>query len=114
MGKSVKILDVAKKMIALSGLELGKDIQIVFTGLRPGEKLYEEVLANSENTLPTHHSKILKAAVREVDAKQTKNQLQELADSLLTDDNFKIVAVMKSIVPEFKSRNSIYEKLDVQ
>jgi FlaA1/EpsC-like NDP-sugar epimerase len=112
MGKSVKILDVAKKMIALSGLELGKDIQVVFTGLRPGEKLYEEVLANSENTLPTSHSKILKARVREVDPQHIAGQLQELLEALKTTDNFKIVRVMKSIVPEFRSKNSVYETLD--
>ena len=112
MGKSVKIVDVAKKMIKLSGLELGKDIQIIYSGLRPGEKLYEELLANSENTIPTKNSKILKAKVREVDAIKTKTDIEELISLTKSEDNMLIVTQMKKIVPEFLSKNSDYEVLD--
>lgn len=111
MGKSVKIVDLAKKMIKLSGLQLGKDIQINYTGLRPGEKLYEELLADKENTLPTHHSQIMIGKVR----KYQYNDLCPLIDELigLIDKNeFEIVKQMKKIVPEFISQNSIYEQLD--
>jgi len=112
MGKSVKIVDVAKKMIKLSGLELGKDIQIIYSGLRPGEKLYEELLANSENTIPTKNSKILKAKVRKVDATKTKTDIEELISLTKSEDNMLIVTQMKKIVPEFLSKNSDYEVLD--
>jgi FlaA1/EpsC-like NDP-sugar epimerase len=112
MGKSVKILDIAKKMIKLSGLEIGKDIQIIYTGLRPGEKLYEELLANSENTIPTKNKKILKAKVREIDPETIREQIDELIEISYGEDNFKIVKQMKKIVPEFISKNSEYEILD--
>ncbi|MBR4266577.1 MAG: polysaccharide biosynthesis protein [Bacteroidales bacterium] len=112
MGKSVKIIDLAKKMIKLSGLTLGKDIQIQFTGLRPGEKLYEEVLNDKEKTLPTTHSQIMVAKVREYDFAKVSEQINELISLVETCDNMKIVAMMKKIVPEFKSENSIYEELD--
>jgi FlaA1/EpsC-like NDP-sugar epimerase len=112
MGKSVKILDLAKKMIKLSRLTLGKDIQIVFTGLRPGEKLYEELLNDSENNLPTHHPQIMIAKVQELDPETVKKDISELMELRLTHDNFKIVSKMKEIVSEYKSQNSVYEKLD--
>jgi len=112
MGKSVKILDLAKKMIKLSGLEVGKDIQIIYTGLRPGEKLYEELLATDENTLPTTHSKIMIAKVRPSDYKKVNKQIENLIDLFDCQDNLKIVKEMKHIVPEFISKNSIYESLD--
>jgi FlaA1/EpsC-like NDP-sugar epimerase len=111
MGKSVKIIDLAHKMIKLSGLEPGKDIAIRVTGLRPGEKLYEELLATEENTLPTHHPKILKARVREVD-KHVKEKVDELVAKFDAQDNFEIVAAMKRLVPEFISNNSVYSSLD--
>ena len=111
MGESVKIIDLAKKMISLSGLELGRDISIKITGLRPGEKLYEELLANDENTLPTHHDKILIANTREA-YDQIIPQIQNLLNSLNTDQNLDLVQKMKEIVPEFKSNNSEFEKLD--
>ena len=114
MGKSIKILDLAKKMIQLSGLKLGTDIQIVFTGLRPGEKLYEEVLATEENTLPTDHPKIMIAKVREYDAEKVRKEINDLLHLFDTQNNFEIVRQMKKIVPEFKSKNSMYEKLDVE
>lgn len=111
MGESVKIIDLAKKMIRLSGLELGKDIEIKITGLRPGEKLYEELLAKDENTLPTHHHKILKAKVRVEDPNQ-KDAINELVELFHAQNNVDIVSKMKEILPEFISNNSTYEKLD--
>jgi FlaA1/EpsC-like NDP-sugar epimerase len=113
MGKSVKIIDLAKKMIKLSGLVLGKDIQISYTGLRPGEKLYEELLNDMENTMPTHHSKIMIAKVRKYDFKDVQKQFKELISLQKDHDNYDIVTKMKNIVPEFKSQNSIYEELDI-
>lgn len=113
MGESVKIIDLAKKMIKLSGLELGKDIEIKITGLRPGEKLYEELLSDGELTIPTHHPKILKAKTKSVDESEIQSILQ-LIELFQGQENEKIVAKMKAIVPEFRSNNSIYEKLDVK
>jgi FlaA1/EpsC-like NDP-sugar epimerase len=112
MGKSVKIVDLARKMISLSGLKEGKDIKIEFTGLRPGEKLYEELLADSENTLPTHHSQILIGKVREYDYNDVKLIINELIESFKTQNNQLIVQRMKELVPEFISNNSIFQKLD--
>jgi FlaA1/EpsC-like NDP-sugar epimerase len=112
MGKSVKIVDLAKKMIKLSNLTLGKDIQIVYTGLRPGEKLYEELLNNKENTLPTHHPKIMIAKVRENDQDLINSQINLLIDLLGNQENFEIVKQMKILVPEYISQNSVFEKLD--
>lgn len=112
MGESVKIVDLAKKMIKLYGLKLGKDIQINFTGLRPGEKLYEELLANKENTIPTHHQQIMIAKVQEQDYDNINKKTIELIDSLNTQKNMILVDMMKKIIPEFISQNSIYEKLD--
>jgi FlaA1/EpsC-like NDP-sugar epimerase len=111
MGESVRIVDLAKKMIQLSGLELGKDIEIKYTGLRPGEKLFEELLSAEENTIPTHHPKILKARVKFQDPAQLEaiNALIGLFESQKNDE---IVLKMKAIVPEFISNNSDYEKLD--
>ena len=111
MGKSVKIVDLAKKMIQLSGLELGKDIELAFTGLRPGEKLYEELLANEENTMPTHHQKILIAKTR-VENDEQLAAIQTLIDLSVQQENEAIVRQMKKIVPEFISNNSEYQKLD--
>jgi len=113
MGKAVKIDDLAKKMIRLSGLALGKDIQIIYTGLRPGEKLYEELLASDENTLPTHHNKIMIAKVKEYDFSMISNEIKELISLFDTQNNEAIVKKMKQIVPEYISQNSIYEKLDM-
>jgi FlaA1/EpsC-like NDP-sugar epimerase len=112
MGKSVKIIDLARKMIRLSGLQEGKDIQIVFTGLRPGEKLYEELLADSENTLPTHHSQILIGKAREYAYEEVNETIEKMITLFNTQNNELIVRHMKTIVPEFKSKNSLYEKLD--
>lgn len=113
MGESVRIVDLAKKMIKLSGLELNKDIEIKITGLRPGEKLYEELLSDNETTIPTHHPKILKAKTNPVEQSEIE-AINELMALFQTQDNQKIVAKMKEIVPEFKSNNSIFEQLDVK
>jgi len=113
MGKSVKIIDLAKKMIRLSGLELGKDIRLNITGLRPGEKLYEELLNTKENTIPTHNSKIMIAKVLQNDFKSVKKKIDQLI-KLEGKDTFGIVREMKVIVPEFFSENSEFEKLDMK
>lgn len=109
MGKPVKIVDLAKRMISLSG---AKNIEIKFTGLREGEKLYEEVLNNAENIKPTHHSKIMIAKVREYDYEEAKRNEDELMEISYTHDDMKIVKKMKEIVPEYKSKVSKYEILD--
>jgi FlaA1/EpsC-like NDP-sugar epimerase len=114
MGKSVKILDLAKKMIKLSGLTIGKDIQVKYTGLRPGEKLYEELLNDLENTIPTYHSKIMIAKVRDYDFDEVCEKFTELIKLKEDHNNKDIVLKMKEIVPEFKSQNSIYEELDIE
>ena len=114
MGKSVKIIDLAKKMIRLSGLALGRDIQIIYTGLRPGEKIYEELLNDKENTIPTHHSKIMIGKVRDYKFENVKNDIQNLLDLYNTQNQTAIVAKMKEIVPEFISQNSPYEHLDIK
>ncbi|MNU98944.1 UDP-N-acetyl-alpha-D-glucosamine C6 dehydratase [compost metagenome] len=111
MGASVKIVDLAKKMIQLSGLELGKDIEIVFSGLRPGEKLYEELLNDAENVQETHHPKILIAAERTIDCELFRT-IENLLDSVGKVDNLALVKQMKEIVPEFLSNNSEYSVLD--
>jgi FlaA1/EpsC-like NDP-sugar epimerase len=112
MGKSVKIVDLAIKMIRLSGLTVGKDIEIVYTGLRPGEKLYEELLNNAENTLPTHNKHIMIAKVQPYNFENIKPEVLKLIELFETQDNIKIVKQLKSIVPEYISNNSIYESLD--
>ncbi|WP_349681864.1 nucleoside-diphosphate sugar epimerase/dehydratase [Sphingobacterium sp. UBA7625] len=112
MGKSVKIVELAKKMIRLSGFKPNEDIEIKFTGLRPGEKLYEELLNDLENTLPTHHEKIMIAKVRENNYNIVSLKLAELKERLATQNKNEVVYQMKLIVPEFKSKNSIYEQLD--
>jgi FlaA1/EpsC-like NDP-sugar epimerase len=111
MGESVKIIDLAKKMIQLSGLVIGRDIEIKFTGLRPGEKLYEELLAKDENTLPTHHPQILIAKTRSI-SNDNVNHIYELIKLFELQDNFKLVSKMKELVPEYISNNSEFSKLD--
>jgi FlaA1/EpsC-like NDP-sugar epimerase len=112
MGSSIRILDLAEKMIWLSGLEPRKDIDIVFTGLREGEKLYEELLNNRENTIRTHHDKIMIAKVHEYSYTEI-NKYVELFNDLVYDRNeLKMVALMKELVPEYKSNYSRYEVLD--
>ena len=109
MGEPVKIYDLAKKMIKLSGKE---GIEVEITGLRPGEKLYEELLSTKENTIPTEHVKIMRAKVRRYTEEEVNEKINTLIDLIPTCDDFKIVAQMKAIVPEFISNNSIYSCLD--
>ena len=109
MGKPVKIADLAKRMIALSG---AKGVEIVYTGLREGEKLYEEVLNELEGTKPTFHDKIRIAEVRQYDYQEVCEDIEELIEIAGHYDNMATVKKMKEIVPEYKSNNSVYEKLD--
>ena len=111
MGKPVKILDLAKKMIRLSGRT---DIKVEFTGLRHGEKLYEELLATKENTKPTSHDKIMIANVREYDFDDISDDIDSLIDSSYYFDSMRTVGRMKDLVPEFKSLNSPYSILDAK
>lgn len=112
MGQPVKIADLAKNMIRLAGFEPGKDIKITYTGLRPGEKLYEELLNQKETTIPTKNKKILVAKVREYDYQDVASQIESLIKLAQDGKVFPTVKLMKQIVPEFKSKNSIYEELD--
>ena len=111
MGKPVKIADLAKRMIALSG---AKNVEIKYTGLRDGEKLYEEVLNELEGTKPTFHEKIRIAQVREYDYDEVNKAIEDLVETAKLYDNMETVRKMKKIVPEYKSNNSIYEKLDTE
>ncbi|MCT4699764.1 polysaccharide biosynthesis protein [Tenacibaculum haliotis] len=112
MGKSVKIYEIAKRMIHLSGLNFPEDIGIKITGLRAGEKLYEELLADGENTTPTYHEKIMIAKNQKIDAHFIIDKITNLCISNQELNNQKTVQLVKDIVPEYKSNNSIYEKLD--
>lgn len=116
MGESVKILDLAKQMIRLKGLNYPEDIDIKIVGLRPGEKIYEELLANNENTEHTHHEKIMIAKVNTLDLQQNRKKIEELCQLIQRanpeNDKMEIVGLIKSIVPEFRSQNSIFESLD--
>ena len=109
MGQPVKIADLAKRMIALSN---AKNVEIKYTGLREGEKLYEEVLNEMEGTKPTFHEKIRIAQVREYDYDQVAKDIDELVEIAKKFDNMETVRKMKEIVPEYKSNNSVYEVLD--
>lgn len=113
MGKSVKIADLAKRMIELAGFTPDKDVKIEYTGLRPGEKLYEEVLASTENTIPTEHKSIRVAKVRSYNYQDAVNAVDKL-EKLSREVNIpEMVTMMKRIVPEFKSKNSEFEKYDM-
>jgi len=116
MGKSVKIIDLAKRMIKLSGLEYPTDIDIKITGLRPGEKIFEELLANNENTVKTHHEKIMIAKIREQDLIKAQDDINGLCFYVLNNettlDPMYMVGQLKLIVPEFKSQNSVFSVLD--
>jgi FlaA1/EpsC-like NDP-sugar epimerase len=112
MGRPIRIVDLAKKMALLAGLQPGKDIDIVFTGLRDGEKLYEELLNDTENTIPTHHDKILKAKVAEYPYSDVLKNIEFLVDLIHDQNELKMVAMMKEMVPEFKSNYSRFEVLD--
>lgn len=112
MGESVKIIDLAKQMIKLSGLELNRDIDIQYTGLRPGEKLYEELLNSEENTLPTHHPQIKIAKVRSYDLEAMRQEVEQLISLFDSQNNDDLVQKLKQIVPEYKSKNSEFSKFD--
>ena len=112
MGESVKIDDLAKRMIELAGLKLGTDIDIEYTGLRPGEKLYEEVLSNKENTEPTKHERIRIAKVREYEYAQALEAVDKLTALAFQVEIPEMVKYMKATVPEFKSKNSRFEEYD--
>ena len=114
MGRSVKIAHLAERMIQLAGFTPNVDINIEFTGLRPGEKLYEEVLSNEENTMPTGHNRIRIAKVRECDYDIAKNQVNELEVLAKSVNIPSMIKLMKQMVPEFKSKNSPFEKFDKQ
>ena len=109
MGKPVKIADLAQRMINLSG---AKNVHIKYTGLRAGEKLYEEVLNDAESTKPSFHDKIRIAQVREYDYEKVNNDIENLVEISKQYDDMATVKKMKDIVPEFKSNNSVYEQLD--
>jgi FlaA1/EpsC-like NDP-sugar epimerase len=114
MGQPVKVVDLAKKMIQLSGFEEGKDIKIQFTGLRPGEKLYEELLNDNENTIPTHHQKIMKATVPASPYAEMEIAMNEIKNLLENDSSTAIIKKIKHYVPEYLSNNSVFEKLDIR
>ncbi len=114
MGKPVKILDLARNMVRLAGYTPEKDIQIVFTGLRPGEKLYEELLNQKETTLPTSNEKIMVARVREFEFDKVSEEVDQLIQTSQQSKPFTTVKLMKQLVPEYISNNSIYEQLDPQ
>ena len=114
MGKPVRIVDLAKKMISLSGLRQGIDIKIKYTGLRPGEKLYEELLYQKENTLPTDNPKIFRAQTIRYEHQQIREHINRLLNTAYTYNKLETVRFMKHIDPEFKSQSSIYESLDAE
>ncbi|MDB5111720.1 MAG: polysaccharide biosynthesis protein [Mucilaginibacter sp.] len=113
MGKSVKIIELAKTMIRLAGLIPNTDIKIEYTGLRPGEKLFEELLNDNENTMPTHHEKIMIGKVREFLFNEVESQIYNLIHHAKDNDDQGVVKMMKQIVHEFKSKNSVFEELDI-
>ena len=114
MGRPIKIIDLAKKMVQLSGLKLGEDIQIVYSGLRPGEKIKEELLNNHEKSLPTHHPKIMIGLANQVEYSKINKDINVLLELKRAQELIPMVAKMKEILPEFISRNSPYEALDLK
>ncbi len=112
MGEPVKIIDLAKRMIKLSGFEPNIDIKIIYTGLRPGEKLYEELLSDDAKTLPTHNDKIMISKDPSMGFAEIDTLTKEITKASLRRDKVEVVRILKTIVPEFRSNNSIYEALD--
>jgi FlaA1/EpsC-like NDP-sugar epimerase len=112
MGSPVRIADLADRMIRLSGMEPGEDIEIKYTGLRPGEKLYEELLADQEGTLPTHHPRILIGKTRNAEPQATNTAIATILDAAETGDAEACVRGMKALVREYRSQNSSYGKFD--
>jgi len=111
MGESVKIIDVAKKMIHLSGFNYPEDIDNKIVGLRPGEKLFEELLSDKENTQATYHHKIMIAKVKNINCSIIANEIEKIV-TFKNKSSLEIVQQLKKIVPEYKSNNSEFEKLD--
>ena len=114
MGQPVRIADLAEKMIRLAGLHPGRDIEVRYTGLRPGEKLYEELLNVKETTKPTYHEKIMIANVREYVYDDVKEKIDSLISEAMANEDYNVVRIMKEIVPEYISQNSKYEALDAE
>lgn len=114
MGKPVKIYDLASRMISLAGLRPGKDIQIIETGLRPGEKLYEELLNNHEQIITTNHKKIMIAKVRLYDYADVCSRLEKLRTFTIEGNATEVVMQMKLLVPEYKSQNSVWQAIDAR
>ncbi len=112
MGESIKIFDLAKNMIRLSGLNYPNDIDIKIVGLRPGEKIFEELLGDGENTTKTHHKKIMVAKVKEIDCKVVKPKIVDVCENIDILSKIEIVSRIKDLIPEYISNNSEYEKLD--
>jgi FlaA1/EpsC-like NDP-sugar epimerase len=112
MGEPVKILDLANRMIKLSGFEPNIDIKIIYTGLRPGEKLYEELLSDNAKTLPTHNEKIMVSKDPSMGFEEIDLLTKQITKASLRRDKVEVVKILKTIVPEFRSNNSIYEALD--
>jgi FlaA1/EpsC-like NDP-sugar epimerase len=112
MGKSIKIFDLAKKMIQFSGQVYPQDIDIKIIGLRPGEKLFEELLTSNENTLPTYHKKIMIAKAKTILVEETLEAINSLCEQNMYIHHQNSVRLLKSLVPEYLSKNSIYEALD--
>jgi FlaA1/EpsC-like NDP-sugar epimerase len=112
MGKPVRIMDLAEKMIRLCGYQPYTDIDIQITGLRPGEKLYEELLTDSCETLATHHKKIMIAKDEVLKLKLVTTKFEELAHAVAELDDINVVTLLKELVPEYQSQNSVYEILD--
>lgn len=114
MGKPVRIIDLAVKMIQLSGFEPYKDIDIKITGLRPGEKLFEELLSDESVTMPTHHRKIMRAKVESEPYILVEEQIGRIVRAAIRYDDSKVVKELKTLVPEFVSQNSVFEELDAE
>ena len=112
MGDPVKIKDLAIKMIKLSGYEPDIDIKLVYTGLRPGEKLYEELLSDDTKNLPTHHEKIMVSMDPHMKFEDIETLANQITKAALRREKIEVVKLLKNIVPEFKSNNSVFEKLD--
>ena len=114
MGQSIKIYDLAMNMIILSGLRFPEDIDIKITGLRPGEKIYEELLADGENTKPTYHEKIMIAKTKKLNVQEIEDKIENLCAINTKMQNLEIVSIIKEIIPEYVSNNSTYEVLDTK
>jgi O-antigen biosynthesis protein WbqV len=112
MGEAVKIVDLARRMIRLAGLRPEHDVEIRFTGLRPGEKLYEELLATQEDTLPTHHPRILIGKVRDLEPGHTQRVMHALTEAAARGDDAGCVRALKDLIPEYRSQNSVYATFD--